>query len=116
MALNCTSTSICLVFPKQRKVVNFAMTPTTTTSLLINGLTNGIYVLPQNLLNFKLSSPTKLDRYIIDHGHLATRKIMPLLSNAANTFTITNMQGPGNIFLRNFWNIVKMEIKGLYTS
>lgn len=109
MPITCTTTSTCLVFPKQRKIVNFALTPAAgTTSLSINGLNNGIYVLPQNLINMKLSSPTNLDRYVIDHGYLATRKVIPPLSNASNTFTITNLQGPGNIFLRNFWNIVKM--------
>lgn len=41
---------------------------------------------------------------------------MPLLGNTQNTFFITNTQNTGAIFLRNYWNTVKMEIEGLYTS
>lgn len=41
---------------------------------------------------------------------------MPLLGGAPNTFTITNTQNSGNVFLRNYWNTVKMEIDGLFSN
>jgi hypothetical protein len=116
MAITCTSVNTCLVFPKQRKIVTYQPTPAFTTSFLISGLVNGIYVLPQTMIDLKLSSPTNLDKYIVDHGYLLTRQYIPALGYAPNTFKITNMQGPGTIFLRNFWNVVKMEITGLFTS
>jgi len=64
----------------------------------------------------RLASGTNLDKYTIIHPPLTERTVMPLLANALNTFTITNTQNSGQIFLRNYWNTVKMEIQGLYTS
>ncbi len=64
----------------------------------------------------RLASSTILDKYTIVHQPLTTRQDMPLLAFAANTFVITNTQNSGAIFLRNYWNTVKMEIQGLYTS
>lgn len=115
MAVTCTSPNTCLVFPKQRKVVRVS-TGAAATSMAINGMTNGIYVVPQQTIDFKLASTTNVHKYTIVHQPLTTRTIMPLLSNAVNTFTITNTQNTGAIFLRNYWNTVRMEIKGLYTS
>lgn len=115
MSATCTSTSTCLIFPNQRKVVTVEP-GTSKSSLAISGMTNGIYIVPDLKIDMKLASATKLDKYTIIHPPLTTRKVMPLLSNTANSFTITNTQNTGAIFLRNYWNTVKMEIEGLYTS
>lgn len=45
MPLTCTTTGTCLVFPKQRKVVTVEAAASIA-SLAINGMTNGIYVVP----------------------------------------------------------------------
>lgn len=71
-------------------------------------MTNGIYVFPEKYINLKLATTTSLEKYLVNHGVLNTRKTMPLNSDAANTFTITNTQNSNNVFLRNYWNTVKM--------
>lgn len=56
----------------------------------------------------RLASPTNLDLYTVIHPPLTTRLVMPLLANAANTFTITPTQNSGGVFLRNYWNTAKL--------
>jgi hypothetical protein len=107
MSPTCTPTSTCLVFPIQRKVVAISL-GAAASSLNVNGMTNGIYIVPDQLIDMKVASSTNLDKYTIVHQPLTTRQVMPLLGNAATTFTITNTQNAGAIFLRNYWNTVKM--------
>jgi hypothetical protein len=107
MPIACTTTSICLIFPKQRKVVTVEV-GTAISTLAINGMTNGIYIQPIANINLKLASSTNLDKYQIVHPVLLERNYMPLNGGAVNTFTITNTQNSNNIFLRNYWNTVKM--------
>ena len=117
MPLNCAvAGGTCLIFPKQRKVVTVTPPAIGITSLLVTGLTNGIYVLPQMLIDLKVASSTNLDKYPVYHDYLTTRQVMPDNAMAPNTFVITNTQNSGQIYLRNYWNTVKMEIDGLYTS
>lgn len=66
MPVTCTSGSICLIFPKQRKVVTVEA-GTSTTTLAVNGMTNGIYIQPDDSIDLKLASSTNLDKYQILH-------------------------------------------------
>lgn len=64
----------------------------------------------------KLVSAASVHKYQVAHGSLTTQTTMPLLASAANTFTIVNTQNTGAIFLRNYWNTVQMQIKGLFSD
>ncbi len=107
MPLVCTTGGTCLIFPKQRKVVTVEA-GAGVSSLAVNGMTNGIYIQAQNNLDVKLASSTNLDKYSIVHPLMLERNYMPLNAAAVNTFTITNTQNSNNVFLRNYWNTVKM--------
>ena len=78
---------------------------------------NGIYILPVNKIDLKLASATNLDKYQIVHPLLVERNYMPVIGVAAlNTFDIINTQNSNNIFLRNYWNTVKIQITGLFST
>lgn len=116
MPFTCASTAgNCLVFPIQRLVVVKAA-GAAVTSLLLTTMVNGIYVLPTQNFDMRLVSSTNIDKYQVVHGSLTTLMTIPLLASAANTFTIVNTQNTGAIFLRNYWNTVQMQIKGLFTN
>ena len=116
MPVTCTTGNICLIFPKQRKVVTVE-TGVSVTNLAVNGMANGIYVLPVNNIDLKLASSNSLAKYQIVHPRLLERNYMPVIGAAAvNTFNIINTQNSNSIFLRNYWNTVRIEIVGLFTS
>jgi hypothetical protein len=116
MPFTCASTAgNCLVFPIQRLVVVKAAGAALAT-LVLTAMVNGIYVLPTQTFDMRLVSSTRVDKYQVMHGSLTTLTTMPLLASAANTFTIVNTQNTGAIFLRNYWNTVQMQIKGLFTD
>jgi hypothetical protein len=120
MPLVCTGTGSCLVFPKQRKVVTIESNAAITT-LTLSGMTNGIYIKPVNNIDLKLASSTILHKYQIVHPLLLERNYMPAIGSAStgtplNTFDIINTQNSNNIFLRNYWNTVKIKITGLFST
>ena len=117
MPLICTRTGgSCLVFPRQRKVVTIEGNVALTT-LKLSGMTNGIYIQPVDKIDMKLASLTNLAKYQIIHPLLVERNYMPVIGAAAlNTFDIVNTQNSNNIFLRNYWNTVRITITGLFST
>ena len=119
MPLTC-STSLagasCLIFPKQRTVVVYAEPGVSTGALSVQGMTNGIYIQPNDKIEIKVGSLSNVNKYQLTHPVLVERDYQPLAGGAVNMFDIINTQNSGNIFLRNYWNTVKMEIYGLFTS
>ena len=48
MPLECTESGggICLIFPNQKRILSLYDTPTTTDTILLSGMNNGIYLQP----------------------------------------------------------------------
>lgn len=104
----------CIVFPKQKRVVAIPSTPTTLSSLTLSNMTNGIHLNPlSQFINLTTFSSSTIDHYNTYHNNLTTIK--------TNYFTATPTEmlifpTQNNVFLRNYMNTARFELKGLFTN
>jgi hypothetical protein len=117
MPLSCVRTgNTCLVFPKQRKIVTVE-SGASILSILVSGMTNGIYIQAMNNIELTVASSNSLVKYQIVHPLMAERNYMPVIgATALNTFSIIPTQNSNNVFLRNYWNTVKLQFTGLFST
>jgi hypothetical protein len=118
MSTTCAySDGSCFVFPNQRRVVTISTLSTSTTTLVITALNNGIYVQPPSTISFVVSSDTTstLNKFSVVHSPFNTLQTI-LSSGNPTAIDIINVQTIGGVFLRNYWNTVKIDLTGIFTN
>lgn len=116
MPLSCVESggNTCLIFPGQKRVLTLLPSVSTST-ITLQGMTNGIYLQPlSQFVDVLALTPTSANLYQIPHGNLTTRRQIPT-TGAPTWMTITPTQTPG-IFLRNYMNTATINIYGLYST